>query len=185
MNPLAELDKLLRMFDGGQSLLADVRHVPAALLPEPYRRLLAHDQHMTVTMEAYHGSPVRVEVLNRSQRGLLYCREILLRLAEDGRLPKGTVVQYGLVRFDLQYVTEMVRKDLLEERIPLGRVLISHNVLRHIDPGALLEVRCGAPLAAHFGVEPGALTHGRMATIFCNREPAVDLLEISRPLDAV
>ncbi len=69
MNPLAELDKLLRMFDGGQSLLADVRHVPAALLPEPYRRLLAHDQHMTVTMEAYHGSPVRVEVLNRSRSG--------------------------------------------------------------------------------------------------------------------
>jgi hypothetical protein len=182
MNPLAELDKLRGMFAGGDSLLKEVRHVPAALLPEPYRRLLAHDQHMTVTMEAYHEAPVRVEVLNRSQQDLLYCREILLRLDADGVLPRGTVVQYGLVRFDLQYVTGMVRRDLLGEQIPLGRVLISHNVLRHIDPGALLEIRCGAALAGHFGVPEGALTYGRMATIFCNREPAVDLLEISRPL---
>lgn len=185
MNPLAELDKLLRMFEGGKALLGDVKHVPAGLLPESYRQLLAHYQHMTVTMESYHGAPVSVEVLDRSLSGLIYSREILLRLESEGRFPKGTVVQYGLVRFDLQYVTEMVRNDLLSESIPLGRVLITHNVLRHIDLGALLEIRCGPSLADHFGVPNGELTYGRLATIFCNREPAVDLLEISRPLGEV
>ncbi len=177
MNPFGELDKLLRMFGDERRLLQSVEHLPAGLVPEPYRSLLAHDHHMTVAMETFHQAAMTVEVLARSRDGDLYQRKILLRRADIG-----SVVQFGLVRFDLRYVTQMVRDDLLAEKIPLGQVLINHNVLRHIDLGALLEVRCGEELAELFGCPVGTRTFGRLATIFCDRKPAVDLLEISVPL---
>jgi hypothetical protein len=61
-------------------------------------------------------------------------------------------------------------------------VLINHNVLRHIDLGAVLRITAGPELARILRMEAGGITYGRMATIFCNQQPAVDLLEISVPL---
>ncbi len=139
--------------------------------------MLAHNAHMTVTMEDYHQSPVDVRIIDRREDGDLYCRKILL-------LKSGTdeVVQFGIVRFHLQYVIEPVRREIIEGKTPLGRVLIKHNVLRHIDLGALLRIRVGAPLAGYFQMKQGEITYGRLATIFCDQRPAVDLLEISAPL---
>src|SRR5690606_22436929 len=110
----------------------------------------------------------------RKQDGDSYCRKILLT-------KHGTddVVQFGLVRFDFQYVTPAVREEIVSESTPLGRVLINHNVLRHIDLGAILEITAGPALAKYLQMKPGDITYGRLATIFCNRRPAVDLLEVS------
>jgi hypothetical protein len=33
-------------------------------------------------------------------------------------------------------------------------------------------------------MQPGEVTYGRLATIFCNGIPAIDLLEISAPLNS-
>lgn len=177
MNPLTELNSLIDLFPNDPPLIRKVEHVPAALVPQPYREMLVHDKHMTVTMERYHHSPVDVQVIDRKHDEKLYCREILL--SKQGT---GEVVQFGIVRFNFQYVTAAVRHEIVSEGTPLGRVLINHNVLRHIDLGALLRIECGQRLAGYFGVENGSETYGRLATIFCNRQPAVDLLEISAPL---
>ncbi|HUG91995.1 MAG TPA: hypothetical protein VML55_14245, partial [Planctomycetaceae bacterium] len=85
-------------------------------------------------------------------------------------------------RFDLSYVTPAVREEILRGEVPLGRVLINHNVLRHIDLGAVLKITLGPGLAEPMRAQPGAVTYGRLATIFCNRRPAVDLLEIPAPV---
>lgn len=177
MNPLDELRALTDLFPETPPLIERAEHVPAALMPEPYRQMLAHDHHMTVTMESYHKSSVDVRIIDRKHEGDYYCRKILL-------LKSGTdtVVQFGIVKFNLSYVLPAVREEILAGEIPLGRVLINHNVLRHIDLGALLRITAGAGLARHLQMEAGGVTYGRLATIFCNRQPAVDLLEISAPL---
>ncbi|MGC1275517.1 MAG: hypothetical protein WBC44_17550 [Planctomycetaceae bacterium] len=177
MNPLAELHALVELFPEPELLVARAEHVAAPLMPEPYRRMLAHEHHMTVTMEQQHGGPVDVTVLARRDVGGMYCRKIILT-------KRGTdqVVQFGLVRFDFSYVTPAVRDEILSEQIPLGRVLIRHNVLRHIDLGALLRIEAGPGLAKLLTMSDGGLTYGRLATIFCNGRPAVDLLEITAPL---
>jgi hypothetical protein len=177
VNPLTELNSLTGLFPDDPLLIDRAEHVPAALVPEPYREMLDHDHHMTVTMETFHRSPADVRVIAVAEDGNRYCREILL-------VKRGlnTVVQFGIVRFDFQYVTDAVRQEIVAGRTPLGRVLINHNVLRHIDLGALLRITCGPRLAGYFGVEPGTVTYGRLATIFCNQLPAVDLLEIPAPL---
>lgn len=177
MNPHDELQSLIDMFPDGEPFLADAEHVASQMLPEPYRRMLAHNHHMTVTMESYHGSPVDVRILDRRLDGDYYNRKIvLLKSGTD------TVVQFGLVRFDLSYVTQAVRDEIIDGQKPLGRVLIDHNVLRHIDLGAVLRVTAGPSLAKYMQMPEGAVTYGRLATIFCNRHPAVDLLEITAPL---
>lgn len=176
MNPLTELQKLTSLFSKGEQLIARAEHIPSSQTPEPYKQLLVHEQHMTVSMEAFHNSPVSVTILDRMQNESIYARKILLTADVTGR-----VVQFGIVRFNLSYVTEPVRREILTGEIPLGRILINHNVLRHIDLGAILRITPGAELQRHFGGD-AAVTYGRLATIFCNQQPAVDLLEISVPL---
>lgn len=179
MNPLDELTRLTSLFSPRGGLIAHAEHVPASITPQPYKELLVHDHHMTVTMEEYHGCPVNVRVLATAQQGDIYSRQIILTRSDNER-----PVQFGIVRFDFQYVTPAVRQEILAGEIPLGRVLISHNVLRHIDLGAILKVTAGPVLAELLQMPDHGVTYGRLATIFCNRAPAVDLLEISAPLPA-
>jgi chorismate-pyruvate lyase len=177
VNPQDELKKLTDLFPSDEPLIEKAEHVASALVPEPYQSLLVHNSHMTVTMEEHHHTSVDVRILARARAGSIYSRKILL-------VKSGTddVVQFGIVRFDLQYVTEIVRDEILAGETPLGRVLINHNVLRHIDLGAVLRITAGPELARLFRIPPGGITYGRLATIFCNQQPAVDLLEISAPL---
>ncbi len=175
MNPLTELKNLTGLFSNDDGLIALAEHVPSSQTPEPYKQLLVHEEHMTVTMEAFHRSSVSVKILDRIQDDLIYARKILLTAYSTGK-----VVQFGIVRFDLSYVTKSVRREILSGKTPLGRILINHNVLRHIDLGAILRISPGPELQRVFG--DGSITYGRLATIFCNQQPAVDLLEVSVPL---
>ncbi len=176
MNPSDELKKLTSLFPDGDALFERVEHVPSSLTPEPYKRLLVHGHHMTVTMEEYHHTPVLVRVLERQLAGDIYSRKIVLERSDDRR-----VVQFGIVQFDLGVVLPAVREEILSEKTPLGRILINYNVLRHIDLGAVLQMTVGPGLAPLFACPAGATTYGRLATIFCNRRPAVDLLEVAAP----
>ncbi|MHC4876102.1 MAG: hypothetical protein ACYTGL_06355 [Planctomycetota bacterium] len=177
MNPLTELDSLLGLFPQDEPLIEAAEHMPSSQTPEPYKQMLVHDHHMTVTMESYHGTSVDVRVLDQNLTDDIYARKILL-------LKSGTdqVVQFGIVRFNFQYVTDDVRDEILAGQTPLGRVLINHNVLRHIDLGAILKITAGRGLASLLQMPEGDVTYGRLATIFCNHRPAVDLLEVSAPL---
>ena len=179
MNPIDELHKLTAPFSLDAELFAKVEHIPSSLTPEPYKKLLVHDHHMTLAMEEFHRSPVRVQVLDRVRQGDVYCRKIILRTDDD------RVVQFGLVRFDLSVVVPEVRDEILSERTPLGRILINYNILRYIDLGAILRFEVGPSLAQLFACSNSAVTYGRLATIFCNHRPAVDLLEISAPCEAL
>ena len=179
MNPLDELSRLTSLFPEDDPLITAAEHVPGSLVPEPYKQMLVHERHMTVTMEAYHDCSVDVHVLDRRSDDDVYVRKIIL--TKHGT---DVPVQFGLVRFDFQYVTDAVREQIESEAIPLGRVLINHNVLRHIDLGAILKVTAGPSLAKYLKMDEHAETYGRLATIFCNKRPAVDLLEVSAPLNA-
>jgi hypothetical protein len=109
--------------------------------------------------------------------GESYSREILLELGESKR-----VVQYGVVRIDLACCTPKVRDAILEEKTPLGRVLIENNVLRQIEPTAFLRIETGPKLVQWFGLAKPALTYGRMGVIFTDARPAIAVLEILAPV---
>jgi chorismate-pyruvate lyase len=170
------LDVLVSLFYARPDDLGQFEAVTDHQTPAVYRQLLAHEHHMTVTVEAFHGCAVDVHVLEvRRDRGR-YCRRILLRRQSDG-----CVVQFGIVRLDVELLEAPVRQRIIAQEAPLGRILIEHNVLREIELHQIFRIQCGQELAQSFGVPLGTTTYGRTALIYCNREPAVELLEIVAP----
>lgn len=151
--------------------------IHASALPEPYRLLLAHTEHMTVTMEAFHGAPVEVRVLEAGRLGDFYHRRIILTLEGSGK-----IVQYGLVRIDLSLLPAAVRNAILAEDTPLGRILIEHNVLRRVEPTAFMRIEPGPTLMQALELPRQTPLYGRTGVIFCDDRPAIAVLEVSSPV---
>ena len=170
--PLVIVDDGLWTLDFSQVVI-----VPPSSIPEPFFGLLVHHHHMTVTVEAHYKEPVNVRVLATQRQGESYSREILLELQSSRQ-----VVQFGVARIDLSCCTTAVREAILEERTPLGRVLIEHQVLRRIEPTAFLQITPGPRLVEWFGLPHAETCYGRMGVIFCDDRPAIAVLEILAPV---
>ncbi|MFN3191952.1 MAG: hypothetical protein ACE361_15690 [Aureliella sp.] len=176
--PFVELDELVALFYERQELLGQFEKQDRGACPAPYADLLEHEAHMTVTVESRHQCPVAVEVLESRQDGAHYLRKILLRRTSDNR-----VVQFGIVRLASSSLRPDVLNEIMAQETPLGRVLIKHDVLRKVHLSAVWKVQCSKELSGLFEIESstGMTTYGRTALIFCDGEPAVELLEIVAP----
>ncbi len=173
-----DLSTLVSLFypgDGGE--LADFEPVSGEGMPDDFRRLLDHHSHMTITVEAFHESPVDVRVIQSSERDGWYCREILLVSRQGGQ-----VVQYGIVRLRPDRFHPDVWSEIREGQVPLGQVLINHNVFRQVELVALWRAFPGPALARWLSISEADTTYGRTARIFCDGEPAIELLEIVAPV---
>ena len=175
--PTPDLKTLIALFYPAPAELGHFEEVLISKMPEPYRLLLAHTEHMTVTVEKFHGSSVDVKVLDTLVRGSHYARKILLTRQSDG-----AVVQFGIMRINLALLAPAVRAEIESQRTPLGRILIEYDVLRKIHLMSLWQVAPGDDLCRIFNLAAPQTTYGRAAVIDCNDEPAVELLEIVTPV---
>jgi hypothetical protein len=176
-----KLLSLLALFPGNGLTASDLEMVAGPEVPEPYKRLLVHRHHMTVTLESHHGAPVRLRVLERRRDGDDYARKLILTVPGP-RAGAEKAVLSGVMRFDLSQTRPEVQEAIVSESAPLGRILIEHNVLRSIEPRAYLRVSLTPELRRAFGASPEVeATYGRVAIILCNHSPAVELLEIVSP----
>lgn len=166
---------LLALFDE-QELLEHFEGIEPGEVPEPYRSLLVHHDHMTLAQEAHHGSPVEVNVMATRVAGGAYARRSLLTLRTTGR-----VVQHCTARIALDACCEAVRRDILEESVPLGYILVRHNVMRRVEPTRYLRIRGGEAILREFDAAGETVVYGRTATIYCARKPMIDVLEIVAP----
>ena len=172
-----DLDTLVALFYSRPEELGQFEEVDSRDLKRDYRMLLAHDSHMTVTVERFHNDKVDVRVLESRLDGDHYSRKILLARQGDGK-----VVQFGIMRLDFGCVTPEVRREIESQQTPLGRILIEHNVLREVHLTRLYKVTPGEDLRKLFGMQPGQITYGRTAIIHFDGEPAVELIEIVTPV---
>ncbi len=167
-----DLQSLVDLFYEDASVVGKFEEVNGAEMPEPYRELLAHSSHMTVTVERFHNSTVDVEVVEAKKTANHYSRKILLKRQTDGH-----VVQFGIVRLNTSFLSETVRSEIESEQTPLGRILISHNVLRTVKLLSLWKIDTGSDLKKYFH-DDLKTCYGRTALIYCDGVPAVELLEI-------
>jgi chorismate-pyruvate lyase len=174
---LPDLYTLVSLFYSDPARLSHFESAVEDEMPSDYAGLLAHENHMTVTVERFFRSSVDVKVLETDTTPTHYARKILLSRQTDG-----AVVQFGIMRLKLSCLSAEVRKEVESRRTPLGRILIQHNVLREVHLVKLWKAEAGPDLATYFGVPHGTLTYGRTAMIDCNGEPGVELLEIVRPM---
>jgi chorismate-pyruvate lyase len=172
---LVDLNALLAIFPETILGVGVFQEVAAVEMPVDYRRLLAHDEHMTLAVEGFHGCSVTVEVIRSKTEGNAYSREILLRRVTDQE-----VVQYGIVRLQLDALDSATRQEILAEKIPLGRVLIQHGVLREVELVNLWRIESGPRLAKFFDIPTGTVIYGRTAMIHFGERAALELLEIVR-----
>lgn len=168
-----ELRALANLFYLSLDELGQFEEVTADEAPPAARELLWHEEHMTVTVEGRYGGPVDVRVLNTHVTPTHYSRRIALTRPEDGR-----VVLFGIVRLYTGVLPEDVRGEIESQQTPLGRILIEHNVLRHVRPLSLWRVTAADDLAQLFQGANAAEYFGRTALIYCNGLPAVELLEV-------
>ncbi|MGL4464435.1 MAG: hypothetical protein ACRC1K_19965 [Planctomycetia bacterium] len=174
LEPSKELRLLLAFF--GESTPPQCRETLAAAVPEPYRRLLVHQNHMTVTLEQYIGAKVRVRPYQVHQQGDLYGRKLDLFSEANGQL-----VMTGLMLFNFSFSTPVVREQIVSQAAPIGRILIENDILREITAESFLQIDADDPLVKRFELSTPRPAFGRLATIFCDKKPAVDLLEIVNP----
>ncbi len=168
-----ELEFLTRLFYPSLDVLGQFEEINEDDLPPVYGRLLAHDQHMTVTVESYHGCPVDVRVLRACRTPTHYQRNSLLTRHTDGQ-----VVLFAILRAAVSLLAPEVRQELESENTPLGRILIQRNVLRNVRLMSLWKVEPADQLREFFRFDPPEVCYGRTALLYCDAVPVMELLEI-------
>ena len=168
-----QLDSLIQKFYPSRDEVGEFSPVSTDELPQQYASLLAHHDHMTVTVEAWHNSLVEVRVLQETSDDQYYTRQILLIRQRDS-----TPVQYGIMRIKLEGLPEIVRMEIESRALPLGRIMIRHHLLREVELCQLWRVNPGQQLRSHLNCNEGVPIFGRTARILVYGEPAVELLEI-------
>ena len=168
-----ELQSLVGLFHRSLGELGKLDEVASGTLEEPFSHLLDHNAHMTVTVEAHHGCPVDVKVLDIRHDDDFYSRKILLTRQSDG-----VVVQYGIVTIDKRAIATHVFEEIMAQQTPLGRILINHDVLREVKLNQLFSITAENELARCLSVEAGEQVAGRTAMIECDGVPAIAVLEI-------
>jgi hypothetical protein len=92
-------------------------------MPQPYRMLLVHEGDMTSTLERFHGSQIRLDVLRVGPPGGCYVREVILWRESDRR-----PVEYGMLEADIDAYPPGLRPAVLAGERPLGFLLNSARV---------------------------------------------------------
>lgn len=143
-------------------------------IPHPEDNLLVHHEHMTNVLQRHHGRPVDVRVWQEHRDGDIYTRKI--SLSPQGG---GPVVEWGIARLNLRYIPAAARDEILARQSPLGAILIHHKVHRRVKPRYFLEFPPHSQTLHLFdGVDMAEPVYGRIGTIYCDNEPAIELLEI-------
>jgi hypothetical protein len=172
-NPQEALADLCDGFFEDRSWVASCEPLEADDFPVSARRRLVHREHMTPTLKACHGQDVELRVLADRLDGDQYARKILLTLPGQG-----DVVEFGIVRIDLRFTDETVRAAILERQTPLGDIFGRHRVLTKVTPKWYLRLAADCPIVAYFAGAPPRAAYGRLATIHCNGDAAVELFEV-------
>lgn len=173
-SPVEAIEELCAGFPGFQPDPRAFQEQTPTQMPEPYRELLCHKQHMTIALRDFHGAPVDLYVMATRGEGAHYARKIFLT-----RRGSAQAVELGVARVNLRMIAEPARGQILAQRRPLGAVLIDNGICRRVEPRWYLRFPRGSSILAWFGYPTHGPFFGRIGTIFCDEEPAVDVLEIA------
>jgi chorismate-pyruvate lyase len=151
------LSLLARFYEGlPEPPPLDAMLVEPAEMPEPYRGLLVHENDMTPTLEAFHRERLKLRVIQRRLVGETFSRHIVLVGAKSGR-----PVEYGAIRIQLGALDEAARREVIECRTPLGRILESHGISHKCCPGAFFRIETNDLMSQALRAPVGRRLYGR------------------------
>jgi hypothetical protein len=174
--PASIFDPLGDFYRQLQLPLPKIRQVAAHEMPEPERRLLAHNRDMTPTLEAAHGRSIHLRVLEHVVNDGMVRRLVALMLDEVN-----TPVEMGAIRIFLDRLPARARDAVLEEREPFGAVLRRTGVRHSSRPQAYFRVTADALMRDALQIGRRSL-YGRRNTIWDSEDaPLAEVVEILPP----
>jgi chorismate-pyruvate lyase len=182
MTPAAELlYPLDEFYVEADSPLPHATAVDADGIPEPCRRILAHDRDMTPTLEEIFGEGIALGVLKYSLSDDVFSRTIVLSL-ESSRIP----VVFGAIKIYLELLPPAARSLVVEMGQPLGAILRSQGIEHRSRPSGYFEVDCDELIATHLKLqEPGRLYGRRNALLDSKGQTLAQVLEILPPCNQI
>lgn len=170
LQPLAAAYALSGLAPPGARVVAS-HEIPAA-----YRRLLDHGESMTLALERFTNDRLVVRLLSMAQEGDRYLRRVLLSRRS------GAPVEMGAVQLNLACFSHGVRAQILEARLPLGRILMAYRAGYRSRATALLEITPNSEMMGVFWMAEPALVYGRQAELLYDDSPIGQVLEVLTPI---
>jgi len=133
-----------------------VELVQPEAIPEPYRHLLVHEADMTGRLTAFHGEALGLKVIEKhTPCSVLARRVVLYGLETNKKVEFGEIVIY-LNRFQSEV------RDLIEAgQIPLGGILVEHQVGFFNSPSHYLKIVADDMIARDLAILTGSELYGR------------------------
>jgi hypothetical protein len=157
--------------------LPPLEAIDGEAMPEPYKSLLVHERDMTSTLENFHGKRVQLRLISRQTSDSDYFREVLLVL-ENG----GEPVEFGAIHIHLNCFQPAVRALILEERLPLGRILNDNGIAYTSQPKAFLRLASDRTIDRLLTLRGAHILFGRRNTL-CDSggQSLAEIVEILPP----
>jgi chorismate-pyruvate lyase len=142
-------------------------------IPLPYRSLLVHQTDMTLTLERHFGGRVALRALATFMNGPWYFRRVLLAQEYTGR-----PVEMGAIRIRIQAFPDRIRKEILRNDVPLGRLLRDGGVNYESRPKTFLSVTPNSEMMGVFWMREPKTLYGRRTEMIQNGTKIGDIVEV-------
>lgn len=160
--------------------LPPVAEVEPLAMPEPYRSLLVHPHDMTSTLEKFHRDRIHLRLHSKRRVGDDYFREVVLQL--DGNKKP---VEFGAIHIHLQLFPAEARHWILQEYLPLGRILNENGIRYTSKPVAFLRFASDKQINELLGLHNGVqFLYGRRNRLLDAQERSLaEIIEILPPAE--
>jgi chorismate-pyruvate lyase len=150
-----------------------IRIVAPDEIPLPYRSLLVHETDMTITLERHFGGPVALRALSTFRSGAWYFRRVLLVQEYSGR-----PVEMGAIRIKLEAFGARLKKEILQNEIPLGRILRDSGFKYVSHAMAFLAIMPNPEMMGVFWMREPKTLYGRRTEIVRDGTKIGDIVEV-------
>jgi hypothetical protein len=147
--------------------------IEADSIPQPYRKLLVHTSDMTLTLERHFGGRVALRPLAIFSTDVWYFRRVLLALEDTGR-----PVEMGAIRIKVGAFSDRIRRQILANEIPLGRLLREGGVKFQSLPRAFLAVTPNPEMMGVFWMRDPLPLFGRRTEMMQDGAKIGDIVEV-------
>ena len=170
VNPLYPLDLVYRRAGIAPP---KIKIVQPSNIPLPYQSLLVHDTDMTLTLERHFGGQVTLRPLSTFTSGLSYFRRVLLVQEYAGQ-----PVEMGAIRIKLSAFSDTLKRKILRNEIPLGRILRDGRFNYSSRVKAYLEVTPNSEMMGVFWMREPRVLYGRRTEVIRNGSKIGDIVEV-------
>ena len=150
-----------------------VREVAPDEIPLPYRSLLVHRDDMTPTLERHFGGRVVLRPLSVFKSGNSYFRRVLLVQEYAGQ-----PVEMGAIRMELDAFSAPIRRKILQNEIPFGRIVRDGAFDCRSEPTAFLAVTPNPEMMGVFWMREPSVLYGRRTRIVRQGATIGDIVEV-------